>query len=64
MQIPQNAGFAYAFLTARINRMVSTAAPPGSQQGQKKNVGNKVNAPKTTLAGKAPAPAVLPLTSA
>jgi hypothetical protein len=27
---PRNAGFAHAFLTPRVNRMVSTAAPPGA----------------------------------
>jgi hypothetical protein len=36
MQLPQNAGFAHAFLTARVNRMVSTAAPPATQRRQKK----------------------------
>jgi hypothetical protein len=35
---PQSAGFAHAFLTARVNRMVSTGAPPGPQQGPKKRM--------------------------
>jgi hypothetical protein len=29
-------GFAHAFLTARVNWMVSTGAPPGGQPPQKK----------------------------
>ena len=46
MQIPEKRRFAHAFLTARVNRMVSTAAPPGIQQGSKKECWKQSKCPE------------------
>jgi hypothetical protein len=68
MQIRKNTEvcrrFAYAILTACVNQKVSASAVPGPSLGKRGNVGNKVNARKTTPARKAAAPGGSPLTIA
>jgi hypothetical protein len=60
-----NRCLAQRFLTAPVNRMVSTHGPQGPASiGNKGNVRNKVNDLKTTLAGKDAGAADRALTSA
>jgi hypothetical protein len=62
---PGNRRLAQRFLTAPVNRMVSTHGRRGlASRANKGNVGNKVNDLKTTLGGKDAGAATRALTSA